>query len=122
MTDYYRVLDLPKSATQEDIRCSYRKKTRLYHPDKNSQNKEWAEMKFKEVQTAYETLSVESRRRAYDKHGDDYRYVPTNAASSTVFHTDFVYFQGPHNFCDVSFSKETGQWCIRIVQTNRGKA
>ena len=66
MMDYYEVLDVPQNATQEDIKKSYRDKARLYHPDKNPQRKEWAEKKFKDIQLAYDTLSDETKRRAYD--------------------------------------------------------
>jgi len=113
MRDYYQILDLPKNASQKEIRQSYRKKARLYHPDKyqNPQNKEWAENKFKDLQIAYQTLSDENKRRAYDKYGEDYLNVSTTDAETTVFETGVFYFQGPHEkFFDVGYSRETGKW------------
>ena len=95
MTDYYQVLDLPRNATLEEIRHSYRNKVRIYHPDKNLQNKQWAEEKFKKVQIAYQTLSDESTRRAYDRYGDNYRHVSTNTGFTVISQTSYT-FQGPH--------------------------
>ncbi|MDR0714712.1 MAG: molecular chaperone DnaJ [Bacteroidales bacterium] len=66
--DYYEVLDVPKSATKEDIKKAYRQKAIQYHPDKNPGNKE-AEENFKEAAEAYEVLSDENKRARYDRFG-----------------------------------------------------
>ncbi len=66
--DYYEVLDVPKSATPEEIKKAYRKKAIKYHPDKNPDNKE-AEEKFKEAAEAYEVLSNDEKRQRYDQFG-----------------------------------------------------
>lgn len=50
--DYYEVLEIPKTATADEIKKAYRKKAIQYHPDKNPGNKE-AEEKFKEAAEAY---------------------------------------------------------------------
>ena len=55
--DYYEVLGVSKTATDEEIKKAYRKLAKKYHPDANPDNKEEAEAKFKEVNEAYETLS-----------------------------------------------------------------
>ncbi|MDR1087635.1 MAG: molecular chaperone DnaJ [Endomicrobium sp.] len=66
--DYYEVLGVTKSATNDEIKSSYRKLALKYHPDKNPGNKE-AEEKFKEINEAYEILSDGQKRRQYDTFG-----------------------------------------------------
>jgi DnaJ-class molecular chaperone len=66
--DYYEVLGLSKSASADEIRRAHRKLVRQYHPDVNKNNKQ-AEEKFKEVQEAYDVLSDEHKRKAYDEFG-----------------------------------------------------
>uniref|UniRef100_A0A8C2MQR5 DnaJ heat shock protein family (Hsp40) member B2 n=1 Tax=Cricetulus griseus TaxID=10029 RepID=A0A8C2MQR5_CRIGR len=60
MASYYEILDIPRSASPDDIKKAYRKKALQWHPDKNPDNKELAEKKFKEVAEAYEVLSDRS--------------------------------------------------------------
>jgi molecular chaperone DnaJ len=64
--DLYKVLGVPKRASQEEIRRSYRKLARKYHPDANRDDPK-AEERFKEVQHAYEILSNPEKRREYDE-------------------------------------------------------
>jgi molecular chaperone DnaJ len=68
--DYYEVLGISKGASAEEIKKAYRKLAIQYHPDKNQGNKN-AEEKFKEATEAYEVLSDEKKRRAYDQYGFD---------------------------------------------------
>ncbi|MES9538044.1 MULTISPECIES: molecular chaperone DnaJ [unclassified Actinomadura] len=63
--DYYKVLGVAKTASQEEIKKSYRKLARKYHPDANKGDTE-AEDRFKEVSEAYDVLSDEKRRKEYD--------------------------------------------------------
>lgn len=65
--DYYEVLGVDKGASKEEIKKSYRKLAREYHPDVNKD--EGAEDKFKEAKEAYETLSNEQKRAQYDQFG-----------------------------------------------------
>lgn len=65
--DYYEVLGLNKSADKKEIKKAYRKLAKQYHPDRNKE--EGAEEKFKEVQEAYEVLSDEQKKSAYDQYG-----------------------------------------------------
>ena len=69
--DYYEVLGVSKTATDEELKKAYRKLAKQYHPDANPDNKEEAEKKFKEVNEAYEVLSDAQKRRMYDQFGHD---------------------------------------------------
>jgi len=66
--DYYKVLDVNKSASTDDIKTAYRKLAMKYHPDHNPGNKE-AEEKFKQATAAYEVLSDKQKRTQYDQFG-----------------------------------------------------
>lgn len=63
--DYYKILGVPKNASAKEIKAAYRKLARLHHPDANPNNKA-SEEKFKEISEAYEVLSDEKKRKAYD--------------------------------------------------------
>ncbi len=66
--DYYEVLGVAKSATEEDLKKAYRKLAKQYHPDLNPNDKV-AESKFKEVNEAYAVLSDSDKRRQFDQFG-----------------------------------------------------
>lgn len=68
--DYYDVLEIAKSASQEEIKKAYRKKAIKYHPDKNPGDAE-AEKRFKEISEAYEVLSDPQKRQTYDRFGKE---------------------------------------------------
>lgn len=70
--DYYKVLSIPKSASEKDIKKAYRKLARKYHPDLNPNDKE-AEKKFKEINEANEVLSHPENRKKYDEHGEEWK-------------------------------------------------
>ena len=67
--DYYNILEVDKTASEKDIKKSYRKLSMKYHPDKNPDNKE-SEDKFKEIAEAYSILSNKEKRGNYDAFGD----------------------------------------------------
>ncbi|XP_066241742.1 dnaJ homolog subfamily B member 6 isoform X1 [Saccopteryx leptura] len=71
MVDYYEVLGVQRHASAEDIKKAYRKLALKWHPDKNPENKEEAERKFKQVAEAYEVLSDARKRDIYDKYGKE---------------------------------------------------
>ena len=66
--DYYKVLDVPKNATEADIKKAYRRLAMKFHPDRNPGDKE-AEENFKEAKEAYEVLTDTQKRAIYDQHG-----------------------------------------------------
>ncbi len=63
--DYYDILNLSRSASEEDIKRAFRKEAFKYHPDRNPNNS-LAEERFKKVNEAYSVLSDERKRRMYD--------------------------------------------------------
>lgn len=69
--NYYELLELSKNANNTEIKKMYKKFAIKYHPDKNPDNKEEAENKFKEISEAYQVLIDPDRRELYDNHGED---------------------------------------------------
>jgi curved DNA-binding protein len=72
--DYYKILGIPKNATEQEVKKAYRKLARKYHPDVNPNNAE-AEKKFKEINEANEVLSNAENRVKYDKYGKDWKHA-----------------------------------------------
>src|SRR5829696_7888260 len=68
--DYYEVLGVERTASDDEIQKAYRKLARQYHPDRNPGDKA-SEAKFKEVAGAYEVLSDKEKREQYDQFGAD---------------------------------------------------
>uniref|UniRef100_A0A3P9ITF2 DnaJ heat shock protein family (Hsp40) member B2 n=1 Tax=Oryzias latipes TaxID=8090 RepID=A0A3P9ITF2_ORYLA len=97
MVDYYKILGVPKTASQDDIKKAYRKLALKWHPDKNPDNKEEAEKKFKELAEAYEVLSDKSKRDAYDRYGSEgMRHADSSSADFSSGFPGFTFtFRNP---------------------------
>ena len=69
MSDYYKLLGVSKTASEDELKKAYRKLAMQFHPDKNPGNKE-AEKKFKEISAAYDVLKDPKKREIYDRFGE----------------------------------------------------
>src|SRR5688572_2793628 len=100
MADFYAVLGVAKTASDEEIKKSYRKLAMQYHPDRNNGARD-AEEKFKEITEAYDVLRDPNKRAAYDRYGEaglrggggGYHHVDLSEALG-IFMRDFGGFQG----------------------------
>lgn len=72
--DYYKLLELDKSATKSDIKKAYRRLARKYHPDLNPNDKE-AQARFQQINEAHEVLSDPEKRKKYDEYGKDWKHA-----------------------------------------------
>src|SRR5258708_3612971 len=79
--DFYEILGVPRSASQDEIQQAYRRLARTYHPDVNSDPA--AEDRFKDISQAYAVLSDPQTRRRYDAFGPDFRQVPEDVDPET---------------------------------------
>lgn len=97
----YNILGLNKNdnPSLHEIKKAYKKKAMEYHPDKNRDNPQEAEEKFKEVTHAYEVLSDETKKRRYDHEGDD-RYKESDTGGHPMNHADIFeqFFAGSNPF------------------------
>lgn len=98
MVDYYRTLGVTRIATDVEIKKAYRKLALKWHPDKNPNNPEEANRRFKEISEAYEVLSDERKRRTYDQYGKEGLNNGRNRRSAPD--DDYDYGYGPFTFRD----------------------
>lgn len=84
--DYYKILGVQKSATEEEIKKAYRKLAHEHHPDKKHGN----EQKFKEINEAYQVLSDKTKRANYDRYGNAEPFGPGGAQA----HHNWQGFEG----------------------------
>ena len=68
--DYYEILEISRNASGDEIKKAFRRLALKYHPDRNSGDKE-AELKFKQINEAYQVLSDEQKRSIYDRYGKE---------------------------------------------------
>ncbi|KAJ1402101.1 HSP40/DnaJ peptide-binding [Sesbania bispinosa] len=95
--DYYKILQVDKNATDDELKKAYRKLAMKWHPDKNPTNKKEAETKFKQISEAYEVLSDPQKRAIYDQYGEEGlkgQVPPPDAGGASFFHTG----DGPTTF------------------------
>ncbi len=101
--DYYQILGIKKDAKADEIKKSYRKLARKYHPDVNPNDKT-AEEKFKEVQEAYDVLSDEKKRKVFDRFG----YYNDNLDADAPFGAGAAGGAGAGGFDFSGFQWDTG--------------
>ncbi|CAM6083645.1 unnamed protein product [Calypogeia fissa] len=69
--DYYKILEVLKSVTDDDLKKAYRKLAMKWHPDKNPNNRNEAEARFSQISEAYNVLSDQHKRAIYDQYGEE---------------------------------------------------
>src|SRR4029079_5460903 len=100
MADFYEVLGVERTSSDDEIKKSYRKLAMTYHPDRNNGSKE-AEERFKEITEAYDVLRDPQKRAAYDRYGEaglrggggGFHHVDLSEALG-IFMRDFGAFSG----------------------------
>ncbi|KAG8839743.1 DnaJ- protein scj1 [Serendipita sp. 411] len=90
--DFYKILDLDRSASEADIKKAYKRLSRKFHPDRNKG--EDAEAKFVEITHAYEALSDPQKRQIYDRHGEEGLEAHEGGHASNPFDVFSNFFGG----------------------------
>ncbi|KAJ1868335.1 DnaJ sub B member 6 [Coemansia sp. RSA 989] len=97
-TEYYELLGIQPGATPDEVKKAYRKLSLQWHPDKNPNNREAAEEKFKQLAEAYSVLSDSETRQRYDRYGKDGLKRNFQPGSSHAGSTASGEFHGAHAF------------------------
>jgi molecular chaperone DnaJ len=102
MSDYYKILGVSKKSTAAEIKKTYRKLARKYHPDLNPGDKA-AEKKFKEITEAYEVLNDPVKKKEYDMYGDLGAYSNNSRSNANAHNFDGFNFNssGSNSFGDI---------------------
>lgn len=76
--DYYKTLEVSRTASAEEIQKAYRRLARKYHPDlhEDEKEKEKAKQRFQQIQSAYDVLSEPEKRELYDRYGENFQQMP----------------------------------------------
>jgi molecular chaperone DnaJ len=105
--DYYSILGVSRSASDKDIKATYRRLARQYHPDVNPGNKS-AEQRFKEINQAYEVLSDTDKRKKYDQYGEQWEQAQQYAEAARQAQqqgSGFRYTRQPGEQQEVNFDE-----------------
>jgi len=89
--DYYKILEVNRNSSKDDIKKSYRRLSKKYHPDMNQNDKE-SESKFKEISEAYEILSDDNKKLNYDRFGSTTNEFNQNQGFGYDFNDIFSQF------------------------------
>jgi DnaJ family protein B protein 11 len=92
--DFYKILDIKRSATEREIKKAFKAKSLKYHPDKNKDDPENALKMFQDVSAAYEVLSDQDKRRKYDQCGEKCANEPERQQGHNPFGGIFGDFFG----------------------------
>ena len=109
--DYYQILGVKKDAKGDEIKKSYRRLARKFHPDVNPNDKA-SEEKFKEVQEAYDVLSDEKKRKVFDRFG----YYNDNLDPDSPFASGAGAGAGAPGFDFSGFQWDTSSTGLRVVR------
>lgn len=105
MSDYYELLGVSKNSTQDQIKKAYRKLAVQWHPDKNPDNRDEAEAKFKKISEAYQILSKPEERKKYDMYGKEGLQPGFGQAGAYHFYTDDI---DPYELFEEMFGSSFG--------------
>ncbi len=123
--DYYEVLGVSRSASENEIKTAYRKLARKFHPDLNPGDKA-AEDRFKELQEAYDVLADAENRKLYDQYGENWRAVKQGGGVPPPGWEGYQTRQGPQaggvNFSDFDFGSFGGEGGFEIFGEMFGRA
>ena len=119
--DYYEILEVPRSASQKEIRAAFRKLAAKHHPDRNKDDAQ-AEERFKEVNEAYTVLSDEEKRKVYDQYGSSGGPPPFQPGAGQTYTTvDGEEFAGFSDFFQSLFGGGFGGFQTGSYQTTVGR-
>lgn len=97
--DYYKILEVDKNSSQNDIKKAYRRLAKKYHPDLNP-NDNKAQERFKEINEAYEVLGDEEKKQKYDTFGSDYNFAGGMNFDPSQYGYSYSYSDGSGDFSD----------------------
>lgn len=100
--DYYKILGVKKTATQDEIKKAFRKLSLKWHPDRNKGNKD-AETKFKDIAEAYSVLGDEAKRKEYDTPKSSFKFNSSGNGGFEGFDDIFSHFKGGRGGFDFDF-------------------